>query len=106
MQTLLLKGSTSCQASSICLLCTIYCLNPLESSHNDLDKTTKKTAMSLSSWSARGWARGEISMNYTPKYPSIIDNSIVRCIILSQIRALQLGIHRSSLQQLYASVGS
>lgn len=30
---------------------------------------------------------GEISMNYTYEWPWIIDNSIVRCIILSQIRA-------------------
>lgn len=30
---------------------------------------------------------GEISMNYTYEWPWIIDDSIVRCIILSQIRA-------------------
>lgn len=61
--------------------------------------------MNLASWSGRDCARGEISMNYTHKCSSIIDNSKVRCVILSQIRTMQLGIQRS-LQQLYASVGS
>lgn len=43
--------------------------------------------MNLASWSDRGWSMGEISMNYTYEWPWIIDDSAVRAIILSQIRA-------------------
>jgi len=35
-------------------------------------------------------------MNYALKCLSIIDNSKVRCIILSQIRTMQLGIFREA----------
>lgn len=47
---------------------------------------------------------GEISMNYTYEWPWIIDDSIVRCIIVSQIRADI--VKQNVLLKMLVSVGS